>query len=112
MKRAIAVFALATLLSGIIASSASAYYYMGYGQAKRETKIFEEEICNESYDCVGVAVGFPCYRKSRSAFDCVMGIFHEDSYGKTECNTVLHWGVTRGYIDLKATGEPYCFEVY
>jgi hypothetical protein len=112
--KVLVVSVLAFLVVGV--SSASAYYYMTYWQAKNETAELASETCREN--CIHSEAG-PCHRRSRSAFDCVMIRTYgfvpqpgEEVQGPIEvdCYTLLHWGVNRrGIITLKGYGEPHCF---
>jgi hypothetical protein len=113
------LLALALTFFAVEVSSADAYYYMTYRQAKAETAEFAAESCRRN--CVESAAG-PCRRRSRSAFSCVMiqtyaflPSAQEEAEGvegpvEVDCHTLLHWGVNyRGVIVLKRASEPHCF---
>jgi hypothetical protein len=98
-------------------ASADASYYMRYGQAKNASRETAERVCRNAPECTGWGVG-QCARRSSSRFDCVIGeryLYIAERTGtefETECDSVLHWGVNiYGYIVLKGTGEPDCYEV-
>jgi hypothetical protein len=97
------------------AVTADARYYMRYGQAKRASAEVARQSCSEQSSCVGWIVD-RCLRQSPSRFDCVVAKLHryEVTGAAIEevCETVLHWGASpEGYVDLKALGRPYCYEV-
>jgi hypothetical protein len=99
------------------AATADARYYMRYGQAKRASAEVARQSCAEQSSCVGWIVD-RCLRRSPSRFDCVVAKLHRYEAERTEvaieevCETVLHWGASpQGYVELKALGRPYCYEV-
>ena len=99
----------------VLAGSAQAFHWhMRYGQAKHASREFVEQLCGEDRVCTGFGVGH-CLRISDSRFDCEVGTFYAESPGpgeETECNIVLHWGVSHsGYMTLKRHGSPNCFQI-
>jgi hypothetical protein len=98
-------------------ASADASYYMRYGQAKQASTEVVRQSCSEQPSCVGWIVD-QCLRRSPSRFDCLIGFLHRYEAEQTEvgfeevCESVLHWGASpQGYIELKALGQPHCYEV-
>jgi hypothetical protein len=103
------------LMLTLSVGTADASYYMRYGQAKRASAEVANQSCAEQSSCAGWIVD-RCSRRSSSRFDCVVAKLHryEVTGAAIEevCETVLHWGASpQGYVDLKALGRPYCYEV-
>jgi hypothetical protein len=98
----------------LVVGSAQAFtYHLSYGQAKHATKEVAQEFCAHAAECSGYGVG-ACNRVSESRIDCVMAQFYpgREPGEEVECNTVLHWGVSRqGFVELKRHGQPHCFPV-
>lgn len=111
MKLKVLVTAAMVVIALTTVSSADAAWYMSYGQAKAESKLYSKESCESSSECSAWGVG-QCVRRSSGRFSCLIANwFYAPNAGEEdiECQQVLHWGVRRGgIITLKNAGEPYC----
>jgi hypothetical protein len=98
----------------LVAAAQAFQWHMSYGQAKHSSRVFVQHVCREDPECTGYGIG-QCRRISESRFDCEVGTFYADSPApgeETECNMLLHWGVSKsGYVVLKRHGPLHCFLV-
>jgi hypothetical protein len=109
----IKLLACSTAVFFALTTSASAAYFMSYGQAKHATKETVETVCSEVSNCTGYGVG-GCRRNTQSNFSCVGALFYEGLYPgeEEECNRVIRWGVNgQGYIALRGIQRAVCFAV-